>query len=931
MQSKFLRLRYVAAVLLFAMWLIPLTAALSQTPQILRAEAFPLEPFGVGKLTFRLGPADALVQNTGAVLLRERDNRILYPAYSDGLLQDLLDQQTVGGVQTVWFLFRGSEPLTVSLRASDIATFTVDTSQQRPALARIMFQNWWRQFNAQARQQNSRGDYPPLLEAYLTSMLGQRLGLATPFLGSVGDDGERNELQQTFDLLFDVESLRANSIRKLMTEPPSVDVATHPVSPPAVWASDPWQFANDDVEVETLARCVPEECYYLRFGNWNNQLWLKRLMGEYGGDLSRMIALRGHSSGSSQKMQDQLALESGQLDDWFGGNLIEDVAAIGTDLYIEDGPSNAIIMLAKNGALEKQMTSRRRRFARQNADEGVTLTEVEIAGRTVTLLSTPDNRIRSFYAVDDLCHITSTSSTIVERFFEAAQGERSLADNPEFRLARQTMPVERDDTIFVYLSRKFFENLLSPRYQIELMRRNRSLANIQLLQLAQWAAANEGYAEDDIDQMIQLGFLPVNFNQLPDGSSTNWVDDHWEDTSRGRRGYFLPIADVTVESMTDSEAQWLARRIDYYQNELKQVDPLLFACKRYELADDLERIVFDARVAPFGKEKYGWLGQLLGPRREQQVSSGANDLINFELSAGSIPLLRNSSPFQLFGALQGDVPVQPGLKPADFFEWIQVLRNTPGYIGMWPDPGYLDILPALGASPDASGYTYSRILGLWRLRHGEFSLLSFDRDRLERARHELVISPAEQPAQLRLRVGDVASSNLRDWANDLYFQRGWQTSVANARLLNLMIQQFNLPPETALAYAEQLLGVEMVCPLQGEYQMITTDASVSPLWQSTGWPAVNNPAMPPGYSAPPMDWFRGLSLDVYQLETQFVAHGSLDIARDPSSIGSGEAEILGNLPSIDLFKGFPKVEELAGGGGSDEDRSDDNPDSSDRK
>lgn len=906
------RLRYVLAGWLFATCLIPLSVACGQFPQILAVETWPMEPFGVGKITFRLGPPDRVVQNTGAILLSERDGRVLYPAFSDGLIQQISDQEMAGGVHFVWFLFRGSEQLTVSLRASDVATFPIDLGAEQPALAGVMIQNWWRQFNVQARRRTSSGEYPPLVETYLTSMLGQRFGLPDPLPYMPADD-EDSELQQTLNLLFDVESLRADAIRSLMTDPPAVNIESLPLCPPVEWASDSRWIAAPEVETEPIVRFVPEECFYLRFGDWNNQLWLKRLMGEYGGDLSRMIALRGHRGGTSEKMLEQLALESSQLDDWFGGNLIEDVAAIGTDFYVEDGPSNAILMLAKNGTLESQMSGRRSRFARQNADQGVTLTELEIAGHNVSLLSTPDNRIRSFYAVKDLCHITSSSSRIVERFLEAADGQRSLADHPEFRMARTAMPLERDDTIFIYLSRPFFENLLCPHYQVELMRRSRSLANIQLLQMAQWAAANEGFAQDDLDQMIQLGFLPASFNQLPDGSACNWVDDHWEDSVRGRRGYFVPIADVNVDSMTESEARWLVGRQDFYRNELKQVDPVLMACKRYQLDDAMERVVFDARVAPFGRQKYGWLGQMLGPALPNEVTAGPDDLIHFELSAGNIPLLRNSRPFQLFGALHGDVPPKHSLRATSFLEWMQLLRNTPGYIGMWPDPGYLDMFPALGRAPDAAGYTYSRILGLWRLRQGDVSLLSFDRDRLERARQEIAIVPAEQPAQVRLQVGDIASSNLRSWANALYYDRGWQTSIANTRFLNLIIQQFNVPPETALAYAGQLLAVDLVCPLQGEYQYISSDASISPLWQSTAWPAFDNLVVPADYSAPPMDWFRGLSLDIYQLETQFVVHGSLDIARDPNKIGSGAGETLGNLPSFDLFQGFPAIGELGAG------------------
>ncbi len=882
---------------------------IAQPPSILGAEAWPGQPFGVGKISFRTGQEGRLIQNTGGLLLHEAENRVFYPAFTSGLLSKVFDRPVVGGVQSVWFLFRGEQPLTISLRADESVTVTVTPERRRrPARERLAFQSWWRQFNAASNERREAGDYPPLVETYLASMLQRRLGLNEPLLERARER-RGDEFQETFNLLFDVESIRAESIRQLMTTPPDADLAVMPVPPPATWSAPPPLVVPVEIEIEAIARFVPVECFYLRFGNWNNQLWLKRLMSEYGGDLSQMVSLRGHRGGDTQKMLDQLVLESSQIDDWFGGNLIEDVAVIGTDLYVEEGPSNAVLLLAKNDSLEDRISKRRTAYASQHADDGVTLTEVPVAGRTVTLLASPDNRVRSFHAVVDRCHITSSSQRIIERFFEAADGSGSLVGNAEFRGARTVLPLEHDHTVFIYLSRAFFENLLSPRYQIELARRNRSLANIQLLQLAQWAAVHEGYADDDIGQMIQHGFLPESFNQLPDGSASNWIDGAWHDSMRGRRGYYLPIADVDVQSITAAESAWLNERLAFFQEELREVDPLLLAFKRFDLGNNVERVVVDGRVAPFGKEKYGWLGNLLGPPMTVEIRGGPDDLIAFQASLSG-NLLSRGEAHQVFAAVQSDVPPRTSLQPASFLEMLQLLRTTPGYLGAWPTPGYLDRLPALGARPDAAGYTYSRILDVWRLQFDDFSLISFDRNRLEAARGWIGVQPAERPAQVRLRVGDVANSNLRQWANVVYFDRAWQTSIANVRLLNLMIQQLGIPAETALDQAEHLLGVTLVCPLGGEYVFAETgDHSMA--WQSTVWPSFDDPQMPSEYTAPPIAWFRGMSLDVYQLQTQFVVHATLDIARGAGPGSDGERggfwEV---LPDFGAFKGFSPLEEL---------------------
>ena len=780
-------------------------------------------------------------------------------------------------------------------------------SPYRPALARVLFNAWWRQFNAQSRRIFENGDYPPLVESYLSAMLENRLRLTPPPAEQFKRNRE-DELQKTMSLIFEVESLRSETIRNMLTMPSDSETATLPVPAPPRWTPSTTATPGKDVPTEPIVRFVPEECFYLRFGSWDNQLWVKRLMEEYGGDLTRMISLRGHVGGDSTKLLDQLVLESNQVDDLFGGNLIADVAAIGTDLYLNDGPSNAILMLAKNKSLETRIRTRRKKYAKDHADEGVTLTELEIDGTVVTLLSTQDNRIRSFFAVKDLCHITSTSMTIVKRFLEASEGEGSLANNPEFRMARERMPLDRDDTVFVYLSRPFFENLLSPTYQIELMRRNQAIANMQIIQMAQWAAENEGFASDDIAALIANGFLPENFNRLPDGSSTYFVDGQWQDSLRGQRGFFKPIADMPIEEISSMEASWLQGRIQFYETELKELDPIVVALQRFERDKETERIVIDGRIAPFGAEKYGWLGSALGSTLDWKIDTGPNTLASLELSVGANLLAKSGEDHLIFGAVQGDLPPKTNSNPSNFFEVMKLLKTTPGYVGAWPSAGYLELLPALNSQPDSEGFTYSRILGIWRLQEDEFSLAAFDRQRLQQAKQYIKAVPAKQTAQVRLRVGDVSKSNLVEWANVFYFNRSWETSIANVQLLNMLIQQFNLPPDAVLEDAENLLGVKLACPLQGEYKLIAMDNSRAE-WQSTKWPSFADPQMPEGYTAPPIKWFRGVALDVFQLDSQFIVHGHIDIARDPASIGTGAGGILGNLPSIDLFKGFSKVEE----------------------
>ena len=109
----------------------------------------------------------------------------------------------------------------------------------------------------------------------------------------------------------------------------------------------------------------------------------------------------------------------------------------------------------------------------------------------MSFLSTPDNRVRSFYAIDGDYYFVTNSRRLVERFFEAGAGKDALGGTAEFRFARSLMPISHDYTVFAYLSGEFFRNLVGPQYQIEMVRRLRSAAEIDMALVAQVSRARK--------------------------------------------------------------------------------------------------------------------------------------------------------------------------------------------------------------------------------------------------------------------------------------------------------------------------------------------------------------------------------------------------------------------------------------------------------
>src|SRR5581483_8426124 len=136
---------------------------------------------------------------------------------------------------------------------------------------------------------------------------------------------------------------------------------------------------------------------------------------------------------------------------------------------------------------------------------------LNIGGHDVSFIHTPDNSIRTFYAIDGDFHLVTNSRNLVERFYETGQGNDSLGDSKEFHFARSVMPVDNYHVAFIYLSDEFFRNIVGPKYRVEMTRRMQAVTDIELLQLAKLAASAEKKPGDTIEQLIQGDFLPPGF------------------------------------------------------------------------------------------------------------------------------------------------------------------------------------------------------------------------------------------------------------------------------------------------------------------------------------------------------------------------------------------------------------------------------------
>lgn len=897
--------------------------------------AIPGSPFGVLHIELPL-PAN-LDNSAPRVLVRDTQGRVFYPVVSvqtrevivqppppvigrrGGLIDRVRsavrgepEKKQVATAISVFALFRGEEPVEMVLTGDVNQRLRIETASA-DNLYQQLLTLWWAEYTQTAAAAIAGDDFPNLVHKYLTTMLANRLGL--PYVDLDPPDPKKEDLSQplkTLALLAAIEPMREDILEDVLTASGIPEQASLPIPPEPVWEPRAAAPIAGEVAIEELAGRVPPECFYLRFGAFTNYLWFQDIAERFGGDIAQAVMLRGFNYEASARMERMLAAKLTTIAKMFGDKLISDMGVIGSDLYMKEGASVGVIFVSTNPqVLTAAINADRKAVAGKHAD--ATIAEVLIAGKPVSLLSTPDNRIRSFFVSDGPYVFVSSSRTLVRRFLEVGAGDVSLATTPGFRAARSWMPTTNDYAVFAYFSPEFFHRLVSPQYQIELRRRLSAIAHLEIAEVAQQVAASEGLKEFGLDSLQAAGLLPKHFDQRGDQArSLRTNDSGWIDSLRGARGSFLPIADVEIQSVTPREAAGYAQIASFYQNEWRHMDPLLLGLRRFQTENpDVEQVTVEAYIAPFEAEKYGWIARQLGQPTPIQLQLPADDAVSVQLHVrGGNTLGIVNDDYHLFGGVKDMMP--PDREDTEgLIRTLQALKAAPAYIGGWPKPGIVEQLPlGLGlARPDAAGF--SRLLGgLWRWQNGEFSLLSFDRSIIEHAIPVLQPTETNDLAQARARVADLSGSQLAAWINRKWYQRGWQSSRGNAQLLDAVHQQLNVPGPDCLAVAEHLFDVRFQCPLGGELQFQPLPQGEGGWWQSSAWSrtvldARGRPSPPADYSAPWIDWFRGGQVHVTQGPDSLSLVGSLNLELQPLSIDVSSA-VPNGLPSMnfDLF-GLP--------------------------
>ncbi len=851
--------------------------------QRVQIEAAAGSPFGVGRVII---PATAAMAGDpwadGRIDLLERNGRALYPALMDGPVRQIF--RNLVGVRrqiVIHFLFTGNEALELVVKAPDAVPLRALPRNVPAGRFRGLLTAWWREYSRSAQRHVRSGDYPGVIDNYLTSMLARRLSLQPPNLERRGlftppaNDG--------LELLLGTERMLGRIQRRdlLMTAVSAAVLRPAPAEP--AWPAIQYPAVKEQVGIEPMAVAVPEAFFYLRCGTYANYVWMQRIMEEWG-EVRNMITERGVDHGIDAKIERLLGLEDTALSRAFGGTIISDVAFVGADPFLEEGPAFGMLFEAANNFLVRRSLSKQRNDALEKEGEDAKETTVDIDGQKVSFASSPDGGLRSYYAAAGDYHLVTTSKTMMGEFLAVnkARGKGSIGTSSGFRYARSLVPLERDDTLLLYLSDAFFRRLASPPYRIEMARRLRSVAEIQSLRLAKLAAAAEGRPGGTIADLIASDMLPRGFGRRADGSRILVGDDGtMTDSLRGKPGLYVPVADMVLGQVRQSEVAEYAEFVRAYRSSPSRMDPMVVGIKRIPTeTPGLEAISIDAHIAPLRAAQFQRISQFLGTPRTARMSPLPGELARID---GIGP--QNNYLFFRVQDFRPPLTVRDGK-----VQWgLPNYETLRAYLGGAPSLGIIESLVSLiSGRPEnrrVAGYTQLP-LGLWRWTDAGKILFSFKREVIDGVVPQLRFVETARPAQVRIDIDDLSRREIA-WAINAYgYEHARKVSIGNTAFLQSLTRQVHAPRAEAMKIAEDLIGAKLVCALQGKYrQEVDSDAG---FWISTAWSGANRNALtelPADYVFPVLRWFRGMTAELVAQPNILSLHAELLMQRKPPQKG----------------------------------------------
>ena len=388
--------------------------------------------------------------------------------------------------------------------------------------------------------------------------------------------------------------------------------------------SHPWadMLAGRKPAMSPLAKCVPQDYYYVQFRSVSKMLGLLEQGDVWGTHLFSQTVRKAYRHDMRQQLMQQLAIETNEVLQPFYDLAIQETAVVGSDLFVtESSDVTLLFRLLQPDLFKTQMDA----FL-ANAEKNTPETHREQGthrGISFVHLSSPDRRVHvySAYPRKDL-HVRSNSRVAFERVLDViSAADRTaapaLGDTDEFAYISTLLPYGADeDDGLVYLSDPFIRHLIGPQLKLTESRRRRCHNYLRMLGHACALYRTEhGRPPTGLDELATAQCVPGTFNE---GKFVCPCGGQYSLAANGQGGVcslhgsdhaLRPCCEIPIGDVSSQEAEAYQQFVQEYSQYWRTFfDPIALRIQVTDKRYRLETIVLPL----IDNTLYSFLAQSLG-------------------------------------------------------------------------------------------------------------------------------------------------------------------------------------------------------------------------------------------------------------------------------------------------------------------------------
>ncbi len=288
----------------------------------------------------------------------------------------------------------------------------------------------------------------------------------------------------------------------------------------------PWEtmLAGKKPEISRLSRCVPDDFFFAEFRSVSKLLQCLEVTEQWGQFLQQQSLRDSSRHPTRERIERQLALETGTILRLFADAVIDEIAITGSDLMIREGSDVSVLFrYSRPEVFQKQMDLLLVKAAEAHPDIQ------RNTGRTLGVdymhVASPDRSVCAYAAYPEPgLYVRSNSAVALERVLEAVKGRkadgspvRRLGETAEFQYLRTLLPrgaAEEDG--FVYLSDPFLRHFVGPQLRITERRRLLCFNHLRMIGHAAQLYRNEQRKNPpSLEALTQADCSPkINFTPI---------------------------------------------------------------------------------------------------------------------------------------------------------------------------------------------------------------------------------------------------------------------------------------------------------------------------------------------------------------------------------------------------------------------------------